>query len=259
MYLYNYSPAKIYFIENILLIDAINEQDDEKIVKLSNLMLQGALISSNYTDALGLLHNILSRMQNPTLKVDNNVNSKFLLLSLINIEILYNIGNFKQCVEVANDILSILSFENVEQVKPINFSLNLFKSHLNETFVLVAFAKLFMLDEDLDDFFEKVKNILGTDLTEKEAIIAIRDFLADKTFNIETVEEYSPMSKVIFLILQEFSTLDVDCKKFAQNIYQGKVLASDKIVALSGYISISPVTKFSFIVSSGLSETFPFT
>ena len=227
MYLYNYSPAKIYFIENILLIDAINEQDDEKIVKLSNLMLQGALISSNYTDALGLLHNILSRMQNPTLKVDNNVNSKFLLLSLINIEILYNIGNFKQCVEVANDILSILSFENVEQVKPINFSLNLFKSHLNETFVLVAFAKLFMLDEDLDDFFEKVKNILGTDLTEKEAIIAIRDFLADKTFNIETVEEYSPMSKVIFLILQEFSTLDVDCKKFAQNIYQGKVLASE--------------------------------
>ncbi len=54
MSLYGYSPAKIYFIENMLLMDAINENDNEKIVKLSNLMLQGALISSNYTDALGL-------------------------------------------------------------------------------------------------------------------------------------------------------------------------------------------------------------
>jgi hypothetical protein len=47
--LYSYSPSKIYHIENLLLIDAINEGDDEKIVKLSNLMLQGALVSSNYT------------------------------------------------------------------------------------------------------------------------------------------------------------------------------------------------------------------
>ena len=34
MCLYSYSPAKIYFIENVLLMDAINEGDDEKIVKL---------------------------------------------------------------------------------------------------------------------------------------------------------------------------------------------------------------------------------
>ena len=73
MFLYNYSPAKIYFIENVLLMDAIEEGDDEKIVKLSNLMLQGALISSNYTDALGLLHNILTRMKNPVLVVDGVV------------------------------------------------------------------------------------------------------------------------------------------------------------------------------------------
>ena len=47
MSLYNYSPEKIYSIENVLLMDAINENDNDKIVKLSNLMLQGALISSN--------------------------------------------------------------------------------------------------------------------------------------------------------------------------------------------------------------------
>lgn len=116
MSLYNYSPEKIYAIENVLLIDAMNENNDEKIVKLSNLMLQGALIASNYTDALTLLHNILTRMPNPTLVVDGNINTKFLLLSLVNIEILFNIGDFAQCVDVAKDLLGILQPTVIEKL-----------------------------------------------------------------------------------------------------------------------------------------------
>ena len=41
------------------------------------------------------------------------------------------------------------------------------------------------------------------------------------------IEEYSPFSKVIFLILQEISNLKGDYKKFAQNIFQAKLLSED--------------------------------
>ena len=37
MYLYSYSPEKIYFIENALLVDAINEDDNEKIEYINSL------------------------------------------------------------------------------------------------------------------------------------------------------------------------------------------------------------------------------
>jgi len=225
--LYGYSPAKIYFIENMLLMDAINEGDDEKIVKLSNLMLQGALISSNYTDALGLLHNILTRMPEPTLIVNGAVNTKFLLLSLVNIEILYNIGDYKLCAENASDILSVLSPDVLEKVKPASFSTNLFVSHVLETFRLAAFAKLYLMDEDLDVFLEGIKAALNVDLPEKDCVIAIRDYLADKVYNTGVIENYTPFSKVIFLILQEFVALKDDYKRFAQNIYQAKLLAAD--------------------------------
>lgn len=227
MFLYNYSPAKIYFIENVLLMDAIEEGDDEKIVKLSNLMLQGALISSNYTDALGLLHNILARMKNPTLIVNGEVNTKFLLLSLVNIEILYNIGDFRQCVEIANEILGVLNQETIEKAKPASFSINLFVSHIMETLRLAAFSKLYMLDDDIYEFFEKIQNALNAELPEKDCIIAIRDFLAGKTYTTENIEEYSAFSKTIFLILQEISNLNGNYKRFAQNIYQAKLLAID--------------------------------
>ena len=227
MSLYAYSPAKIYFIENILLMDAIKNNDNEKIVKLSNLMLQGALISANYTDALGLLHNIYSRMPEPTLIVDGVVNTKFLLLSLVNIEILYSVGNFKQAIETAEEILSILTPNMLEKVKPASFSLNLFVTHLMETFRLVALAKVYVLDDSLDEFFAKVENSIGSVLPEKECIIAIRDFLAGKVYSTGNVEESSAFSKVVYLLLQEFSEFKGDYKRFAQNIYQAKLLAVD--------------------------------
>lgn len=227
MSLYQYSPAKIYSIEKMLLKDAEDTQDDEKIVKLSNLMLQGALISANYTDALPLLHNILSRMPSPTLLVDGAVNTKFLLLSFVNIEILFNIGEYAQCVDVAKDILAVLSPDIIEKIRPASFSEQIFVEHIFETFRLVAFAQLLLMDDGLDEFFDAIKVSIGSELPDKVAIIAIRDFLNGKTYAPSNIEGASAFSKVIFLILQEFSEHANDYKIFAQNIYQAKLLASD--------------------------------
>ena len=227
MSLYNYSPAKIYSIENVLLMDAIKEDDNEKIVKLSNLMLQGALISSNYTEALPLLHNILSRMPNPTLIVDGSVNTKFLLLSLVNIEILFNIGDFAQCVEVAKDLLGIIKPEIIEKIKPAGFSIKLFVEHLFETFRLVGFAKLFMMDDDLEEFLNAIKIAFGDELPDRNVILSVRDYLGGKNFGTTDVEEATPFAKVIYLIMQEFAEHSDDYKTFAQNIYQAKLLTAD--------------------------------
>ena len=228
MSLYNYSPEKIYSIENVLLIDAINENNDEKIVRLSNLMLQGALIASNYTDALSLLHNILTRMPSPTLiTADGAVNTKFLLLSLVNIEILFNIGDFIQCVDVAKDLLGVIKPDIIEKIKPASFSKNLFVEHMLETFRLAAFAKLFLQDGDLENFFSAVELSLNTALPDKECIIAIRDFLQGKSFSTSNVENAPAFSKVIYLILNEFAYHLNDYKTFAQNIYQAKLLAAE--------------------------------
>ena len=228
-YLYAYTPTKIYFIENILLTDAINENDNERIVRLSNMMLQGALISSNYTEALGLLHNILSRMEHPTLTVDGAVNAKFFLLSLVNMEILYNIGKFKECVETAMEIISVLNIDIIDKIKPAGFSTNSFVSHILETLRLASFAKLYLMEDDLDDFINNIENHLGTDFPDKDCIYAIRDFLGGKIYDIGAVENYSAFSKTVFLILQEISNLQAeeDYAKFAQNIFQAKLLAED--------------------------------
>ena len=225
--LYSYSPLKIYSIENILLTDAINSGDDDRIVKLSNLMLQGALVSSNYSEALPLLHNILIRMPEPSLVVNGSVNTRFLLLSLINIEILFNIGDYKNCIEISENVLSVISPEIIPKIKPENFSINLFVNHIMETLRLAAFAKLIICDNNVGCFIEKIEKNLNADFPEKECILAIKDYLEGKTFAISNIEIVSPFSKVINLILSEISNLKKNYKLFAQNIYQAKLLSVD--------------------------------
>ena len=225
--LYAYSPSKIYSIENLLLMDAINSGDNEKIIKLSNLMLQGALITSNYTEAQSLLHNILTRMPNPSLIVDGAINTKFLLLSLVNIEILFNIGDYKNCISVAEELLSVIKPGIIEKIKPANFSVNLFVSHLMETFRLAVLAILLSNKAGIYEFISKVESALNSEFEDKECISAIKEFLAGKNYTPSNTENATPFSKVIFLILKELTELKKDYKAFAQNIYQSKLLAVD--------------------------------
>ena len=227
MSLYGYSPDKIYSIENVLLTDAIQKNDNEKVMKLSNLMLQGALIASNYTESLSLLHNILARIENPSLIVKGAINTKYLLLSLVNIEILFNIGKYKQCIEIGEEVLKVLKPDILESIKPASFSTNFFVSHLMETFRNVGFAKLLTCDKNIDLYFDNIKNALNEDLPEKECILAIKEYLSGKKYAPSGTEEASAFSKVVFLILRELSDLRNNYKLFAQNIYQAKLLASD--------------------------------
>lgn len=224
-YLYSYSPEKIYSIANILLSDAIKKEDDNKITKLSNLMLQGALISANYTNSEELITNITDRMDNSQLETNGVTNKKYLLLSLVKIEVLYNIGKYQECIDLVKSIIKLINFSNIDSIKPETFSKDLFLTHLTDTFRLGAFAKLYLLEDDLDNFFDDVKLSLGIEHPEKDCILAIKDYLQGKTYSIGNVEEYSAFSKVVLLLLQELSTLKNDYKRFAQNIYQAKLLA----------------------------------
>ena len=225
--LYAYSPEKIYDIEQILLQDAMDKSDKESTVKLSNLMLQGALLSGKYGDALGLLNNILSNIPNPKLIVDDAINTKFFLLMLINIEILFNIGDLKSCIDISNELLDVLTPQTIEKIKPASFSINSFMSHLADTFRLGALAHILSLNSNLDEYYTKVEKSLGDELPEKEVLTILQDFLADKQIEFKNIEDSSPYSKIIYLIIQEFSEQNINYKNFAQNIYQAKLLASD--------------------------------
>ena len=96
-----------------------------------------------------------------------------------------------------------------------------------ETFRLVGFAKLFMMDNDLEEFLDAIKVAFGEELPDRNVILSVRDYLSGKSFGTTDVENATPFAKVIYLIMQEFSEHSDDYKAFAQNIYQAKLLTAD--------------------------------
>ena len=225
--LYTYSPSKVYSIEKLLLDDAINSNDTERIIQLSNIMLQGALITANYSNALYLIHNILNYSESTALVSDGIINTKYLLLSLIHIEILFNIGEFRNCIDIAEEILNIISPEILEKIKPINFSTNSFVNHILDTFKLVSFAKIIACDDNIDEFFKTIEKNLDIEFSEKKCILALKEYISGKDYTPSNIELNTPFAKIIFLILHELSRLKNNYKQFVQNIYQAKLLAMD--------------------------------
>lgn len=224
--LYKYSPAKIYSITDVLLNDAILSDNKERIIKLSNLMLQGALYSSDYKNASYLINKILSETENTALQEDNVINSKMLLLSLVNLEILFNTGEYEKCSNVADEIVKILTPKIIEKIKPISFSTESFTDHIAESLRLAGFAKTFK-NLETENFFNSAKTALGKNIPDTECIIAIQDYISGKKYTPSNIEYATAFSKVIFLILQELSNLNENYKPFAQNIHQAKLLAEE--------------------------------
>ncbi len=97
-------------ISRIILSNLEKESDDKKVINLCNKMLQGCLIGGNYTYAIELIHKLLSKFPNASLNPKlHTFNISYFLISLVKIEILFSIGNLKDCIEAGDEILDVVT------------------------------------------------------------------------------------------------------------------------------------------------------
>ena len=226
--LYKYTPNEVYNIAQLVLSNLEQATDDKKILNLYNKMLQGCFIGGNYSYALDLIHKILRKFTNASINPqDNNFDVKYFLISLVKIEVLFSIGNFKDCVEAGEEILDVLTPSLIPQLKPENLSAKQFEEVIYDAMCFVALSKLLLLQGDLKDFRAKIQTNTGQlpkvfdmfSTLEKiikgeKALILSGDALKDDKF-----------SKVVFSVIKAFGDENIDYNRFADNIYQAKISA----------------------------------
>jgi tetratricopeptide (TPR) repeat protein len=226
--LYKYTPNEVYNIAQLVLNNLENATDDKKLLNLYNKMLQGCFIGGNYSYALDLIHKILRKFSNASLNPqDVNFNVKYFLISLVKIEVLFSIGNLKDCVEAGEEILGVLTPSLIPQLKPENLSAKQFEEVIYDAMCFVALSKVLLLQGDLKDFSAKIQTNTGQlpkvfdmfSTLEKivkgeQVLVPSGDALAEDKF-----------SKVVFSIIKAFGDENVDYNRFADNIYQAKLSA----------------------------------
>lgn len=227
--LYKYTPNEIYNISKIILENLEKTINDKKVINLCNKMLQGCLLSGNYSYALELIHKILSKFPNTSINPkDENFNIAFFLISLIKIEVLFSVGNLKECEESGEEILQVLTPENIAALRPQHLSQKQFEDVIFETMSFVTLSKILSLrnETDLKTFIDKIKTNTGKRPSVFDLFLVLNHTIKGEKTKLpeEFKVDNDKFSNIIFNITKAFNNTD-DYKKFANNIYQAKISA----------------------------------
>lgn len=227
--LYKYTPDKIQNIAQIILENIEKTTDDKKVLNLCNKMLQGCLISGNYTYALRLAHKILSKFPSASLDPNSKLfHIGFFLVSLVKIEILFSIGDFKDCIEASDEILNAITSENISKLKPQHLSTGQFEELLYDTALFSAISRIILLRPDLSNFIEKTKTIFqhsGPMPQTFELLPHLEELIHGA--QLSEIKELTgfedKFAKIISCIITAFTQYKDDYHKFANAIYQAKL------------------------------------
>lgn len=225
--LYKYAPTEIYNISKTILADLEKKVDDKKVKTLCNKMLQGCLIGGNFSYALELSNKILSTYKNAKLNpsAENFSNSMF-LVTLIKIEILFSIGNFKECKELGEEILSYLTIDDIRRIKPENLTEKDFLNTIYDSLVFSLLSKILLLEtqEQIQEFDKQIQEKFGELPEYFKLAIQFTKILRNKPTDNVSLNSNDKFSKIFYYIIKAFSERE-DYRNFANDIYQAKIVS----------------------------------
>lgn len=215
--LYRYAPEKVYPIAESLLQKAEKDNDNEKIKTLSNMMLQGGLLTSNYTNSTVLLQNILERTNDCVLAdSQGKINPQIFMLSLVSIEIYFYTGCYDKCITLCEDILSVLSPEKLLELKPVTFTTEQFNSHIENCFAFYILANLLIGNENPETILSYLQTKTGLEYKESVNIIKFSEYLKGGDLSIVPAETlFSKLFTVITMNKDDYA-------KFGSKAYEYK-------------------------------------
>ncbi len=229
--LYDYVPEKTSEIAEETLRNLEKTKDVEKIIFLCNKMINGALNAGDYTHALELTHKVLSLLPVSSLNpADPNFNTYFFLMSLIHIQILFNVGALMDSLDIGYKVLNRVNMQSLSVLKPDYFSEDDFKALIVDSVGYVALGNVLILSGNVGPFL----NIVNADLDfipkSYSLFVALEDLLHGRPISVkcESIDENDRFGNVIFNVLNAFLMYEGDYTKFAEHIYKAKIAAKIK-------------------------------
>lgn len=228
--LYEYVPDKTAEIAEVTLKNMEKSTDIDKIIVLCNKMINGSLYAGNYTHALELTHKVLSLLPPSSLNPnDENFNSYFFLMSMIHIQILFNIGALVDALDVGYKVLNIINRDTIDKLKPEYMSKEDFIGFVTDSVGYVALANVLLLVGNVQEFLKIVRSDLDFIPKSYDIFITLQDLLHGVKTNltVQQIDANDRFGGVILHTINAFVNFTGDYKLFAEDIYRAKVIAKD--------------------------------
>lgn len=231
--LYEYVPEKTQDIAELTLKNLEKSTDIDKIIQLCNKMIHGAINSARYTHALGLTHKILSLIPNASINPDDpNFNIYFLLMSLVHIEILFNIGAMEDCLDVGYRVLNVINNDNFDKIKPEHMTDVQFKNMISACVGYIALANVIQMKGNVVDFLTIAYASLDFIPKSYDLFAQLQELLLGHEVTVsEDMVSNDKFSAVIYHILNAFVSYKDNHELFATEIHHAKLCARNNSLA----------------------------
>jgi len=231
--LYQYVPEKTQDIAELTLKNLEKSTDIDKIIQLCNKMIHGALNSSRYTHALCLTHKILSLVPNASIDpAAPNFNLYFFFMSLVHIEILFNIGALEDCIDVGYKVLNVINSENIGVLRPEHLSEDQFKNMVKTCVGYIALASVIQMKGNVAEFLNVAYETLDFVPRSYDLFIQLQELICGRPVNISPdMIGDDKFSTVVYSIINAFLCYKDNAESFAEEIYHAKLSAKNNSLA----------------------------
>ena len=267
-YLYDYKPEKTLRIANETLRNLEKSSDKESTILLCNKMINGALNVGNYDHALELTHKVLSLLPASSINpASENYNPYFFLMSLIHIQILFNVGAFIDCIDIGYRVLNVVNNDTIEILKPEHLSLEQFKEMIIDSTGYILFANVILLTGRTAEFLDIMKKEFSDIPKSFDLFVQLENLMTGKEVILNDVEdnEYDKFGKYIYYVIKAISERNDNYNQFAQTVYEAKIVSkhngiyllelfADVLIAYS-YLQMNLYDKAEYILSKIINET----
>ena len=224
--MFEFVPEKTFALAEKTLSNLEKTTDTDKIINLCNKLIQGCLQVGNYTHALELTHKVLALLPNSSIDPGTtNFNKYFFLMTIVHVEILFNIGAWEDCLDVGYSVLNVMNQANLEIMKPDYMSVEQFESIVMDTIGYIALTNILQLKGNVREFL----NIIRSDFTNVphgyDIFIALEEFMFGQVPEYDDSMLDNKFSIIIYHILEAFTRCRHDYKLFAEEIYEAKLIA----------------------------------
>lgn len=226
--LYDYVPENTAEIAQDTLRNIEKAADTDAIVRLCNRMINGALLAGDYNQALDLMHKVLTLLPPSSINPqDENFNSYFFLMSLIHVQILFNIGSLIDCIDVGYKVLNVINNETIGVLKPEHLTDEEFKALIIDASGYVALANVLLLTNNVQEFLNILRGSIDFVPASYDLFITLQDLLHGNPIDKlpEEVDQNDRFGTILMYIISAFTSSNGDYNAFAEYIYKAKVEA----------------------------------
>ncbi len=229
--LYEYIPDKTSDIAQTTLNNLENTAESEKVIELCNKMILGSLAAGNYHKALELMHKVLSLIPNSSLDpAAPNFNNYFFLMSFIHIEILFNIGALKDCLDVGYKVMGVVNEANLDKLRPAEYTPEQFRDMLIGAVGFIALANVLTLSGNVQEFLTMISADLQGIPKSYAIFPMLEQLIHGQLAELPEMEiaQNDRFATCLYHIMGAFAYLRGHPVKFAEEIYIAKLNAKDK-------------------------------